>query len=237
MGREGVARDADALALLSGPSRVVVAECNEFFRLGLVHVLSRDEAMDVVAVCHDMDSARAAVAQTRPDLLVTALRMPPTHSDEGVVLAGELADSDPEVAVVLLSRFVERPVALRLFASTSERRGYLSKARLNQPDDLIRFLRQVAGGAPVMDPAILELILPGAAGDSVRSLSPLQEAVLASLAAGASNRGIAADHGISLRAVERNINSIFEKLDLTDDPMINRRVKAGLVFARRQPDA
>jgi DNA-binding NarL/FixJ family response regulator len=120
--------------------------------------------------------ARAAVAETRPDVLLTAIRMPPTHTDEGVALAAELADTAPDVAVVLLSRFLERSYATRLFGSATDRRGYLSKTRLTEPDYLVEVLRRVANGIPVVDPAVVERVVeadpPRQRSLSDRSVSP-----------------------------------------------------------------
>jgi DNA-binding NarL/FixJ family response regulator len=218
------------------PLRVVIAECNFLVREGLYRVLEQCTEFTVAAVCTDVDAAREAVRETRPDVLLTAIRMPPTYSDEGVALAAELARTSPDVAVVVLSRFLREEYARRVFSASTQRRAYISKARLGDRDYLIDVLRRTAAGQPTLDSAVVQLMTGAAtpANDPFRLLTADEETVLGALAAGSTNNAIAAQLGVPPRVIERHVNSIFQKLELPESGAVNRRVLAAVAFARHQ---
>jgi DNA-binding NarL/FixJ family response regulator len=174
------------------------------------------------------------VDETKPDVLVTALRLPPSHSDEGLALATEFAGTHPNLGVVILSRFIVPSYALALFDSGNPRRAYISKSRVDQVrgEYTAEVIRNVSNGIPMVDTEILSAVL-SEKSDAFRSLTTAEEAVLAAVADGDSNRAIADRLGLTSRAVERQLQSIFQKLGLTDDQTLNRRVLAAVFFAER----
>jgi DNA-binding NarL/FixJ family response regulator len=215
------------------PLRVVLAEDNVFVREGLVSVLSTHERIAVAAVCESLDELLAAVREEPPDVVVTDVRMPPTHSDEGIRAARELRASHPDVGVVVLSQYVEPRYALALFETTTNGRGYLLKENTGDVARLVLALDTVAAGGSFIDPAVVDTMIAarqGAASSPIGRLSPREREVLAEAAAGRSNAAIAAALYVSERAVEKHINSIFAKLGLTEDPHTHRRVRAVLLY-------
>jgi DNA-binding NarL/FixJ family response regulator len=187
----------------------------------------------VVATCPDLPSLRAAVAELRPDVLVTDIRMPPTGTDEGIRAAGELRDSDPELGVVVLSQYDEPEYAVALLARGAAGRAYLLKDALGDSDDLVHAIREVAAGRSVIDPQVVEgLVAARTRFDSspVRRLSPRELDVLSHMAQGRSNEAIAGRLFISVRVVEKHISAIFGKLGLAEEGDVHRRVKAVLIY-------
>jgi DNA-binding NarL/FixJ family response regulator len=217
--------------------RVVVGEDSAVVREGIERMLERRDDIDVVATCADAATLRAAIAEHRPDVGLTDIRMPPTLTDEGVRIAVELRASAPDVGVVVLSQHVEPAYALALLEGGSARRAYLLKERLRDATELTRAIREVAGGGSVVDPLVVDELVQAR---SARANSPLREltesetAILAKIAQGLSNAAIADELVVTKRAVERHINSIFLKLDLRDAEDISRRVKAALVYLANQ---
>ena len=215
--------------------RVVLAEDSFIAREGIVRALEGLEDIDLVATCGDLDELRAAVDDTTPDLVLTDIRMPPTNTDEGIRLAGELRDSHPEIGVVVLSQHAEPLYATALFDQGSDRRAYLLKERLKDRDELARALQEVAGGGSVVDSKIVEelLALQRRREDTrLDQLTARELEILAMIAEGKSNSAIADALVITKRAVERHINAIFWKLDLGDSEDVSRRVKAVLLYLR-----
>jgi DNA-binding NarL/FixJ family response regulator len=212
--------------------RVVVAEDNALLRDGLVRLLRAQGDVDVVAVCDSLDGLLASVEDASPDIVLTDIRMPPTHTDEGVQAAVRLRRSHPTVGVVVLSQYVSPAYASALLAEGSGRRGYLLKDRVADVDELLRAIRVVAGGGSVIDPAVVdELVHAAKARQSpLRFLTPRESEVLAEMARGRSNGAAAVALGLSERAVEKHINSIFSKLHLTEERDVNRRVAAVLLY-------
>jgi DNA-binding NarL/FixJ family response regulator len=213
--------------------RVVLAEDNVFVREGLVSVLSLHERITVAGVCESLEDLLAAVRADPPDVVVTDVRMPPTHTDEGIRAARELRASHPDVGVVVLSQYVEPQYALALFETTTNGRGYLLKENTGDAARLVLALDTVAAGGSFIDPAVVEAMIAarqGAAASPIGRLSPREREVLAEAAAGRSNAAIAAALFVSERAVEKHINSIFTKLGLTEDPDTHRRVRAVLLY-------
>lgn len=215
------------------PIRVVVAEDNLLVREGIITLLDADADVEVVAACGDLEALLAAVDEHVPDVVLTDIRMPPTGTDEGVRAANELRDRHPEVGVVVLSQYVEPAYALALLEYGSDRRAYLLKERVSDVDQLLRAIREVVAGGSVIDPRVVETLVEARSrrrDSPIDRLTPREREVLGEMAQGANNAGVAAALGLSERAVEKHINSVFSKLDLSEEPDVHRRVKAVLVF-------
>jgi DNA-binding NarL/FixJ family response regulator len=216
------------------PLTAVVGEDSYLVQTGVVSVLEGG-GLDVRATAADLDSLRAAVARERPDVVVTDIRMPPTSTDEGVRLARELAESHPEIGVVVLSQHALAAYASEIFESGNPRRAYLLKERLASPDYLLTAIRGVVEGRPQLDPLVVSLLAGmGGVDNRVDRLTPREHEVLGLVADGLSNTAIAERLFLTTRAVERHINSIFAKLELTDQQATNRRVLAALAYTRGQ---
>jgi DNA-binding NarL/FixJ family response regulator len=215
------------------PIRVVVAEDNYLVREAVTRLLESDPDIEVAGVCADFDSLLATVDAELPDVLLTDIRMPPTGTDEGVRAAALLRESHPQLGVVVLSQFVDPGYALELLDGGSERRAYLLKERVSDVDQLVRAIREVAGGGSVIDPKVVEALVDARsrrADSPLQFLTPREREVLAEMAQGRNNAAVAAALGLSERAVEKHINSVFSKLGLSEEPDVHRRVKAVLLY-------
>jgi DNA-binding NarL/FixJ family response regulator len=213
--------------------RTVLAEDNLLVREGEMRVIERLPDIELVDVCHDLPSLMAAVERENPDLVITDIRMPPTHSDEGVRAAEWLRECHPRIAVVVLSQYREPDYALRLLDGGSQLRGYLLKETLGEPLQLAAAVREVARGGSVVDPLVVDALVASRLAQTHSPLEALTErerSVLALMAQGKNNEGIAATLFMSLRVVEKQINSIFSKLQLGEEPDVHRRVKAVLLY-------
>jgi DNA-binding NarL/FixJ family response regulator len=213
--------------------RVLVAEDNYLVREGVTRLLATEPGVEVVGACEDLDGLLAAVAADPPDVVLTDIRMPPTGTDEGVRAANELRSSHPEVGVVVLSQFVEPGYALALLEEGSERRAYLLKERVSDVDQLLHAIREVAAGGSVIDPKVVEALVAARSrrrDSPIEHLTPREREVLAEMAQGRNNAAVAGALGLSERAVEKHINSVFAKLALSEEPDAHRRVKAVLVY-------
>jgi DNA-binding NarL/FixJ family response regulator len=213
--------------------RVVIAEDFLVVRAGIEALLATESGIDVVGTCATYDDLMASVVRERPDVVVTDIRMPPTKTDEGIRAATELRRTHPEVAVVVLSHFRDPTYLLALIVDGSSRRGYLLKERVATPGELTSAVRTVAAGGSFIDPVLVDSLVAAETRDERTPLNRLtrrERETLAEVAAGKSNAAIASSLGVSERAVEKNINSIFLKLDLPGDRDTNRRVKAVLMF-------
>jgi DNA-binding NarL/FixJ family response regulator len=214
-------------------TRVVIADDNLLVREGLVELLRDEVEVDVVAVCEDLPSLLDAIEAARPDVVVTDIRMPPSSTDEGIQAAVRLRESSPEVGVVVLSQFDEASYAVALLERGSERRGYLLKERVHERTQLVEAIEAVAAGGSFVDPKIVEALVAAknrAERSLLSELSPREQEVLAQIAQGRSNAAIAASLFLSKRAVEKHINSIFMKLNLSEAEDVSKRVKAALLF-------
>jgi DNA-binding NarL/FixJ family response regulator len=215
------------------PVRVVLGEDNLLAREGITRILEGTDDIELLAACGDLDTLREAVEQHHPDVVLTDIRMPPTNTDEGIRLAGELRTSHPEMGVVILSQHATPLYAMALFEEGSDRRAYLLKERLREPGELGRALREVADGGALVDPRVVDELLTNRAhrrDTNLDQLTPREREILAQIAEGKSNSAIAGELMITKRAVERHINSIFFKLDLGESEDVNRRVRAALVY-------
>jgi DNA-binding NarL/FixJ family response regulator len=220
--------------------RVVVGEDSAVAREGIQRMLERKDDIEVAAACADAATLRSAIAEHRPDVVITDIRMPPTLTDEGIRIAVELRESAPEVGVVVISQHVEPTYALELLEGGSARRAYLLKERLRDSTELTRAIREVATGGSVVDQLVVDELVRarGARANSpLRELTESETAILAMIAQGLSNAAIAEQLVVTKRAVERHINAIFLKLDLRDAEDVSRRVKAALVYLADQKPA
>ena len=215
------------------PVRVVVAEDNYLVREAVTRLLESEADIEVAGVCADFEGLLATVDEVAPDVLVTDIRMPPTGTDEGVRAAAQLRASHPQLGVVVLSQYVDPTYALELLEGGSERRAYLLKERVSDVGQLVRAIREVAAGGSVIDPKVVEALVEARArkADSpLQHLTPREREVLDQMAQGRNNASVAAALGLSERAVEKHINSVFSKLSLSEEPDVHRRVKAVLLY-------
>jgi DNA-binding NarL/FixJ family response regulator/class 3 adenylate cyclase len=215
--------------------RVVIADDAAIVRDGVAALL-REHGVDVVATATDADSLEEAVARHRPDLAVVDIRMPPTHTDEGLVAAEHIRRSHPDTGVLVLSQHVEPAFAQRLVGGGEARTGYLLKDRIADVDALLDAVRRVARGGCVVDPGLAARLVERAdAGGSLRELTDREREVLGLLAQGLSNRAIAERLVVTGRTVETHISQIFAKLGLRDEGAEHRRVAAVLTYLRATP--
>ncbi|MEU6970270.1 response regulator transcription factor [Kitasatospora aureofaciens] len=209
--------------------RAVIAEDSVLLRVGLVKVLEA-VGFEVVAAVGGADELLAAVEEHRPDVVVADVRMPPGFHDEGVKAAMVIRRQWPEVAVLLLSQFVEERYAADLLATNTSGVGYLLKQRVANVDDFLDALQRVAEGGTALDPEVVAQLLVRRKQDPLEKLTPRERDVLALMAEGRSNAAIAAALVVSDSAVAKHINSIFTKLDLPPADDNHRRVMAVLRF-------
>jgi DNA-binding NarL/FixJ family response regulator len=213
--------------------RVVVAEDSLLVREGIAKLLDHQDDIDVVAMVGDLPSLLETVATDPPDVVMTDIRMPPTGTDEGVRAAKTLRESHPELGVVVLSQYADPAYALALLEEGSERRAYLLKERVSDPDQIVTAIRDVARGGSVIDPKVVEVLVAArsrARKSPLEHLTPREREVLAEIAQGRNNAAVGAALGLSERAVEKHISSVFSKLGLSEEPDTHRRVKAVLLY-------
>ena len=212
--------------------RVVLAEDSVLLREGLVRLLE-EAGTEVVAAVADGPSLVRAVREHRPDVAVVDVRMPPSHTDEGLRAAHQIRADHPGVGVLVLSQYVEEAYALDLLSESTERTGYLLKDRVADIDTFTDAVRRVAGGGSALDPEVVALLLGRRRReDPLESLTPREREVLGLMAEGRSNAAIAAELVVTERAVEKHVTSIFSKLDLTPTVEDHRRVLAVLAYLR-----
>jgi len=212
--------------------RVAIAEDSLLLREGIARVLD-DAGFDVVAQCENADELLLKVRSFPPDVVIMDIRLPPTHSDEGLRAALELRSSQPSVGVLVLSQYVEVGLALKLVADSAEGVGYLLKDRIGDVDEFVDAVARVAGGGSAVDPKIVTTLLRRRRSDDpLGALTPREREVLELMATGASNQGIADALVITLRAAEKYVSSIFTKLDIPIARSESRRVGAVLLYLR-----
>ena len=213
--------------------RVVVADDNYLVRHGVTGLIDADPDLAVAGVAGSFDELLEVVDNVSPDVVITDIRMPPTGTDEGVRAAALIRQKWPEIGVVVLSQYASPSYALALLEDGSDGRAYLLKDRVADADDLVDAVRTVARGGSVIDPKVVEELVNARSRMSaspVERLTPREREILSEMAQGKSNAAIASTLILSERAVEKHINSIFSKLHLTEEPDVNRRVKAVLVY-------
>jgi DNA-binding NarL/FixJ family response regulator len=212
--------------------RVIVAEDLMLTREGIVRLLT-EAGIDVVAQVADSEGLLRLVATEKPDAVIVDIRMPPTHTDEGIVAAGWIRDAFPGVGVLVLSQYVEPTWALRLVSDHPEGVGYLLKERVIETAMIVDALRRVIDGETVVDPTIVARLLGRRRRhDPLAALTAREREVLGLVAEGLTNRAVADRLVVAERTVEAHISSIFGKLDLPDSPDHHRRVLAVLTLLR-----
>nr|BFD94322.1 response regulator transcription factor [Kitasatospora sp. Xyl93] len=210
--------------------RVTLAEDSTLLREGLVRLLA-EEGHEVLAAVGDAAALTAAVARRPPDVVVVDIRMPPTHTDEGLRAAVEIRGRWPDVGVLVLSQHIERGYAAQLLAAGAERVGYLLKDRVAEVDEFLDALVRVAAGGAVIDPEVVrQLVVRTTRTDPLARLTPRERSVLEALAQGWTNAAIAQRLHVSSSAVEKNLNAVFDKLELPRTTDYNRRILAVLRY-------
>ena len=209
--------------------RVVVVEDQLLTRAGIVRTLE-DAGIEVVAQAGDLDGLMRAVALDRPDVAVLDVRLPPTFTDEGLRAAAEIRAQYPATGVLVLSQYVEVEFVLPLLESGTGGVGYLLKDRVLEQETLVDALRRVSVGECVVDPSIVADLLPPVASRRPERLTDRECEVLALIAEGLTNAGIARRLAISERTVEVHAQHVFSKLRLPDDQFVNRRILSALAY-------
>jgi DNA-binding NarL/FixJ family response regulator len=215
------------------PIRVLLGEDSLIVREGINKLLDADETIAVVAAVGDAQSLTEACERERPDVVVTDIRMPPTHTDEGIRVAAQLREQHPEIGVVVLSQYSDPLYALALFEHGSNRRAYLLKHRVHNRAELTAAIHAVANDGSMVDSQIVDGLVrarQSAERSPLNELTTREREVLAEIAKGKSNLAIAESLYLTKRAVEKHINAIFLKLGLADAEDVSKRVKAALML-------
>ena len=210
--------------------RVVVADDSVLLREGIARLLE-DAGFEIVAQSGTADDLLRHVGMHKPDVAIVDIRMPPTHTDEGLRAAREIRDKHPEVGVLVLSQYVEAGYALELLQGSAEGVGYLLKDRVADVDEFADAVRRVAEGGSALDPTVVSRLVGRRRGeDPLDALTPREREVLELMAEGRSNQAIAAKLVVTPRAVEKHVTSIFTKLGLPASEQDHRRVLAVLTL-------
>jgi DNA-binding NarL/FixJ family response regulator len=212
--------------------RVVIAEDSAVLREGLAGLLA-ERGFEVMAAVADADALRAVVAEDVPDVAVVDVRMPPTHTDEGLRAVIELRQRFPALAVLVFSQYIETRYAAELLADRSDGVGYLLKDRVAHVSQFVDAVERVAGGGTALDPEVVtQLMGASRRTDGLGALTPREREVLGLMAEGRSNNAIAEALVVTPRAVEKHVGNIFTKLDLHESGSDHRRVLAVLRYLR-----
>jgi DNA-binding NarL/FixJ family response regulator len=213
--------------------RVVIADDAPLIREGVARLLA-EHGVEVAGQVGDADALLASVQELRPDVALVDIRMPPTHTDEGLHAARAIRSSHPETAVLVLSQHLELEYALRLVREKPDHAGYLLKERVGRVEQLLDALHRVAAGECVIDRAVVdELLARRRRDDPLEALTPREREILALMAEGRSNKGICHALWLSPKTVETHIRGAFAKLGIREAPEDNRRVLAVLTFLQR----
>lgn len=216
------------------PLRIVLADDAVLLREG-VRSLLEEEGLEVLASVGDSEALLREVADHRPGLAIVDVRMPPTHTDEGLRAALRIKREHPEVGVLMLSQYVAREYASELLSTEMPGIGYLLKDRITEIDGFLGAVRSVAAGGTVIDPAVVRTLLRSPEQrQAVSRLTPREVEVLEAMAEGLSNRGISERLFLSLSTVEKAISAIFDKFELPGDDQTSRRVRAVLTYLEEQ---
>jgi DNA-binding NarL/FixJ family response regulator len=217
---------------MSEPIRVVIADDSVLLREGLARLLE-EYGFEVAGQAGDAEDLLRKVGAHKPDVAVVDVRMPPTHTDEGLRAAHKIRTDHPETGVLVLSQYVEEAYALELLSQSTESTGYLLKDRVADVDSFTDAVRRVASGGSALDPEVVALLLGRRRReDPLQSITPREREVLGLMAEGRSNAAIAEALVVTERAVEKHVTSIFSKLDLTPTVEDHRRVLAVLAYLR-----
>ena len=218
--------------------RVVLAEDSYLLREGTAALLATVPGLELVGSASDLDGLLQAVRDHKPDVVITDIRMPPSHTTEGLRAAAEIRARYPGTGVMVLSQYADPRYAHELLSGGASGIGYLLKERISDIGELARSVEQVAAGGSALDPRLVETLLARRErrGDSpLASLSPRERQVLEQMAQGKSNAGIARSLFLTERAVQKHINSLFYKLRLSAGDDVHRRVAAVLTFLEAEP--
>jgi DNA-binding NarL/FixJ family response regulator len=212
--------------------RVVLAEDSVLLREGVARILG-EAGFEVVGQAGNADDLMLKVRSYSPDVAIVDIRMPPTHTDEGLRAAQEIREKHPGVGVLVLSQYVEAAYAMELLAESAEGVGYLLKDRVSDVNEFADAVRRVGEGGSALDPTIVsQLVGRRRRDDPVDQLTPREREVLGLMAEGRSNSGIAEQLVVTERAVEKHVTSIFSKLRLPAASEDHRRVLAVLAYLR-----
>jgi DNA-binding NarL/FixJ family response regulator len=213
--------------------RVVVADDLMLTREGIVHIL-RESGIDVVGQAENADQLLRQVDELQPDLVIVDIKMPPTHTDEGLVAAQRIRHDHPDIGILVLSQYLEPSYAMRLLHDQPDKVGYLLKDRVFVAAALADAVRRINDGETVIDPSIVSTLMrKRRRNDPLDELSERQREVLSLVAEGLSNKAISARMVVAERTVEAHVSQIFLKLRLDDDHDAHRRVLAVLTYLRR----
>ena len=213
--------------------RVVLADDNYLVREGITALLAEVEEIELVESVGDPQSLLKSVREHQPDAVLTDIRMPPTHTTEGIDAAKQIRAEHPSIGVVVLSQYVEEDYALALLSDGVAGLGYLLKERVSDIAELVRALDDVARGGSALDPKVVEGLMmrkSGEASSPLRGLTDKERTVLEQMASGRTNASISRTLYMSERSVEKHISAVFLKLGLDDEGESNRRVMAVLAF-------
>ncbi len=212
--------------------RVVIADDATLVRRGIAALLT-DEGIEIVGEAENATELHKVVLRTSPDIAIIDIRMPPTHSDEGVRAAERIRRECPDVGVLLLSQYVDVDLAVRLLASQEARTGYLLKERVATVGELLSALARIRAGGTVVEPSLVASLVDRQRPVlGIGLLSDRERNVLSLIAEGRTDRAIATQLCLSRKTIEAHIHAIFRKLDLPDTPEFNKRVHAVLWFLR-----
>ena len=219
----------------STPLRAVIADDSVLLRDGVVRLLE-DAGIEVAAAVGEGGALLVAVASTQPDIALVDVRMPPTHTDEGIRAALQIRRDHPDVAVLVLSQYVEERYATELLSGDTAGVGYLLKDRVVDVADFVAAVRRVAAGGSAVDAEVVrQLIGRSSRTSELDRLTPRESEVLGLMAEGLSNSGIAERLVVSVGAVEKHISNVFTKLDLDHEMTAHRRVLAVLAYLAQRP--
>ena len=219
--------------------RVVIVDDEYLVREGARSVLSGVGGIEVVGTAGDPDELMAVVDETRPDVVLLDIKMPPTHRAEGIEAARQLRAEYPDIGIVILSQYADPEYALELLRDGSRGLAYLLKERLGRPAQLVEALHAVAEGGSTLDPKVVDSLMEAQRRRSrskIHGLTDREYEVLALMASGRTNAGIATRLYLSQRAVEKHSHAIFRKLGLGEDLDVNQRVSAVLFFLEKAGD-
>ncbi|WP_185908663.1 response regulator transcription factor [Streptomyces sp. WAC02707] len=212
--------------------RLILAEDSTLLREGLVRLLV-EEGHEVLAAFGDATTLVEEVGERRPDVVVVDVRMPPTHTDEGLRAAVEIRERWPGTGVLVLSQYVERAYTTELLATGAERVGYLLKDRVAQVEEFLDALDRIHAGGAAIDPEVVRrLVVRTTRVDPLARLTPRERAVLEALAQGHTNTAIGQKLHLSLSSVEKHLNSVFDKLELDRTNGYSRRILAVLRYLK-----
>ncbi len=215
-----------------------MADDSFLMREAVHQVVEHQHDLEIVADCADGAALLEAVRRTKPDVVVTDVRMPPSGDDEGIRVARSLRETNPGIGVVVLSHYAEPRYGLELFADGAEGRAYLLKERVADGRQLHAAIEVVARGGSMIDPAMVRMLIDNEErqrDSPLAALTPREREVLAAMAAGKSNAAIADELVLTKRAVEKHVGAIFLKLGLPSEDVISRRVAAVLLYLSVEP--